>query len=81
MSGIEKIVRQMQNAPHDVRFEDAMKVCRAVFGEPRQSSGSHVVFKTPWMGDPRINLQNKGGRAKTYQVRQILLALEKLQAI
>ncbi|HEX7386944.1 MAG TPA: hypothetical protein VF285_06670 [Castellaniella sp.] len=60
---------------------DAMKVCRAAFGEPRQTSGSRVVFKTPWAGDPRINLQNKAARAKPYQVRQILAALEKLQTL
>jgi len=41
-----------------------VKVCRELFGEPRQSSGSHVVFKTPWQGDPRINLQNSKGQAK-----------------
>jgi len=35
-------------------------------------------FKTPWVGDPRINIQNDRGKAKTYQVRQVLLAIDKL---
>jgi hypothetical protein len=44
-----------------VRFADAMRVATHFFGEPRQS-GSHRVFKMPWPGDPRINLQeDKGG--------------------
>jgi hypothetical protein len=37
------------------------------------------VYKTPWIGDPRINIQNDGGRAKAYQVRQVLMAIEKLE--
>jgi len=39
---------------------------------------SHVVFKMPWMGDPRINIQNFQGKAKPYQVRQALGAIQKL---
>jgi hypothetical protein len=35
--------------------------------------------KTPWPGDPRINIQNDKGKAKAYQVRQVLLAIDKLK--
>ncbi len=35
--------------------------------------------RPPWPGDPRINIQNHKGRAKPYQVRQVLLAIEKLE--
>ena len=38
-----------------------------------------AVFKTPWPGDPRVNIQNAGGQAKAYQVRQVLLAIDKLE--
>ena len=38
-----------------------------------------LIFKTPWVGDPRINIQNDKGKAKPYQVRQVLLAIQKLQ--
>ena len=37
------------------------------------------VFKTPWVGDPRINIQNDKGKAKAYQVRQVLLAIDRLK--
>jgi len=40
---------------------------------------SHAVFKTPWAGDPRINIQEDKGKAKAYQVRQVLLAIDKLE--
>jgi hypothetical protein len=39
----------------------------------------HSVFKTPWNGDPRVNIQNKNGMAKSYQVKQVLNAIERLE--
>ena len=30
---------------------------------------SHCVYKTPWDEDPRVNIQNRKGNAKPYQVR------------
>ena len=79
MAEIARIVDRMRGSPAQVRFADLYKVCVAYFGEPRQSASSHAVFKTPWPGDPRVNIQNAKGKAKPYQVRQVLLALEKLQ--
>jgi hypothetical protein len=69
----------MKMNPKGVRFSDLKKVCEHHFGQPRQSGSSHCVFKTPWPGDPRVNIQNDKGKAKAYQVRQVLLAIEKLE--
>jgi len=33
----------------------------------------------PWQGDPRINIQDASGKAKPYQVRQVLQAIDKLE--
>jgi hypothetical protein len=74
-----KILDQIRREPSNVRFRDLMKICKRYFGEPRQTGTSHTIFKTPWPGDPRINLQNYRGKAKTYQVKQVLLAIDKLQ--
>jgi hypothetical protein len=60
----------MRRTPTNVRFADAVKVCEHYFGPPRQGGGSHMVFKTPWRGDPRVNLQKAKGKAKAYQVRR-----------
>lgn len=79
MAEIAKILDRMRNGPAQIRFADLYKVCVAYFGEPRQSASSHAVFKTPWPGDPRVNIQNDKGKAKPYQVRQVLLAVERLQ--
>lgn len=79
---IGKLLASMRVAPGGIRFSDAMKVAQHFFGEPRKS-GSHRVFRTPWPGDPRINLQEEkeGGKAKVYQVRQLVLAIDKLESM
>ncbi len=80
MASIPDIVEQMRRNPKGVRFNDLCKVCDHYFGNARQSSGSHRIYKTPWPGDPRVNIQNSKGKAKVYQVRQVLLAIDKLEA-
>lgn len=68
----------MTREPANVRFCELVSLCEAYFGKPR-ISGSHTIFKTPWFGDPRVNLQNSGGMAKVYQVRQVLNAIRKFE--
>ena len=77
MGSIEEIVEQMRENPKDVKFTDLCKVCNYYFGKPRLK-GSHCIYKTPWQGDPRINIQNDNGKCKAYQVRQVLQAIDKL---
>ena len=79
MADIEDIYAQMKRNPKGIRFNDLSKVCEHFFGEPRQSGSSHKVFKTPWQGDPRVNIQNAKGKAKPYQVRQVLQAIDRLE--
>lgn len=79
MAKIKDVLAQIRRNPIDVRFSDLCKVCDHYFGEPRQSGSSHRIYKTTWKGDPRINIQNHKGKAKAYQVKQVLLALERLE--
>jgi hypothetical protein len=67
----------LQN-PNNVSFKDLHAICRKRFGEPR-IRGSHHIFKTPWKGDPRINIQSDGKMAKPYQVRMVAKAINKLK--
>ena len=73
---LEEALTEMGN-PKNVRFDLIIKICREFFGEPRVR-GSHHIFKMPWPGDPRINLQRDGSNAKPYQVRDVRKALERL---
>jgi len=68
----------MNHNPGGIRYADH-RVCEHFSGEPRQSGSSHAVYKTPWIGDPRVNIQNDKGMAKVYQVKQVLKAVERLQ--
>lgn len=80
MVKVDKLVAAMRNAPQNVSYGDLRSVCVHFFGDPRQSGTSHAVFKTPWPGDPRVNIQkSRGGAAKPYQVRQVLKAIDKLK--
>lgn len=74
---VAKILAQMRANPSNIRYEDLAKACEHYFGPSRTSGGSHAVFKTPWPGDPRVNIQNDHGKAKPYQVRQVLAAIDK----
>jgi hypothetical protein len=79
MGDIAKILKEMKANPKGIRFAELQKVCEHYFGEPRQSGSSHCIYKTPWAGDPRVNIQNHKGKAKPYQVKQVLLAIEKYE--
>ena len=61
----------------NTRFSDLLKVATTFFGEPRVN-GSHHVFKVGRQGHP-INIQSDRGKAKEYQVKQVLEEIEKLE--
>ena len=79
MRKIGDLLSKIVQHPNNVRFSELCKICDYFFGEPRQKKSSHRIYKTPWQGDPRVNIQNNKGKAKTYQVKQVLLAIEKLE--
>lgn len=77
MDSIDEVVKQLERSPSNVRFADLCDICYHYFGEPRHKS-SHYIYKTPWPGDPRINIQEENGKGKAYQVRQVIKALKRL---
>ncbi|MFI6166750.1 toxin HicA [Nocardia sp. NPDC051052] len=81
MATVEKILAKMQESAQNVSYDDLVKVCKHYFGSWRQDGTSHIIFKMPWQGDPRVNIQQgRDGKAKLYQIKQVLAAIEKLQA-
>ncbi len=79
MATITYLIARMRENPGGVRFADLCKICEYYFGQARQTSGSHRIYKTPWIGDPRVNIQDSKGYAKAYQVKQVLKAIERLE--
>ena len=80
MAQVDEILAQMRRNPKGVRFHDLCQVCDVFFGTARQRGSSHRIYRTPWQGDPRVNIQNDKGMAKAYQVKQVLKAIERLEA-
>lgn len=80
---VETILSEMRANPAGVTFSEACKVGDHFFSEfgKARTVGSHRIYKTPWPGDPRINIQKDGPKAKRYQVVQMIEAIDKLKAI
>ena len=77
----KKVLGELQHElanPKNTRFAVALRVATTLFGSPTVK-GSHHVFKMPWAGNPRVNLQPQGKKAKDYQVEQLLEAIERLE--
>ncbi len=79
MASIDDILASLRASPANANFNEVKRLATHYFGEPRVSS-SHHIWKTPWPGDPRVNLQEQAGQAKPYQVKQLLAAIEALEA-
>lgn len=79
MAKVDAILEQIKCNPQDVRFADLCRICDFYFGQARQSGSSHRIYRMPWLGDPRVNIQNSKGKAKAYQVKQVLMAIERLE--
>jgi len=77
--GSDDIIKQLGRNPSNVKFTDLCRICDYYFGEARQKGTSHRVYKTPWQGDPRVNIQEKNGKGKAYQVRQVIKAIRRLE--
>ena len=82
MGRLDDLLDEMRHSPRSVRYADACKAADAFFGQPRQRGTSHRIWKMPWPGDPRVNLQEgPGGKAKAYQIEQLLQAIDRLRAM
>ena len=66
---------------NNISYRDLVSLCEERFGESRQK-GSHVIFKTGLSSDPLITLQSdSNGKAKPYQVRQVLKAIDAIEGV
>jgi len=71
-----KLLQRALDNPCGLRFAEAIKLAEAFGFRHDRTSGSHHIFKRA--GIPELlNLQNVGGMAKPYQVRQLLKLVER----
>jgi len=74
-ASIPEIIVKMRRNPAGIRFKERCKVCDHYFGKARQGGTSHRIYEVPVAGLPPVNIQSDRGKAKGYQVRQVLKAI------
>lgn len=85
MSNCAKLLAKAKGSPSNLRFNEVCKLAECygwVFC--RQEGTSHAVYMHPALGNSPgafMNFQERDGKAKAYQVRQLLNAIEYLAEI
>ncbi len=72
MSKRAKLLVAIRKNPTGVRFDGLVKLILALGFKLERQVGSHAIYTHPRSAVPIINVQNMRGRAKPYQVRQVL---------
>ncbi len=74
----EKLLEKVLRNPHDVRFDELDKLLSDFGFELKRIEGSHHIYKhvkVPYL----INIQNRHGKVKFYQVKQFINIMNKYQ--
>jgi len=79
MKHLKEILTAARKNPANIKYSDLCRLCDHYFGTSRQRGTSHRIYKMPWQGDPRLNIQEKGNKAKPYQVKQVIAAINRLE--
>lgn len=83
MTKRRKLFEAIRNNPKDVRFDDLVKLLESVGFVRDRQGGSHLIYGHSNPRIPIVNVQEgKAGKAKPYQVAQVLALIEqyKLEA-
>lgn len=72
------LVRLARGGVENVSFSDFQRLVESYGFALRRTSGSHYIYRNPEI--PKIvNIQEVGGQAKPYQVRQFLRLIERYE--
>ena len=72
-----KLLAQALRNPQGLRFAEACQLAEAFGFRHTRTKGSHAIFSRPGVREI-VSLQNANGKAKAYQVRQMLKLMEEL---
>lgn len=72
----QKILAKAIASPSNLRFGDMQRLAEAFGFRLLRVSGSHHIYGRAVLAE-QINLQDVGGQAKPYQVRQFLKVVER----
>jgi predicted RNA binding protein YcfA (HicA-like mRNA interferase family) len=72
----QKLLQKALSSPKNIRFNEIVTLAEAFGFHLSRVKGSHHIFVHPQVREV-VNLQNVGGKAKPYQVRQFLRLVER----
>ena len=75
-----KLLHKALNSPQNLRFQEFCTLTAAFGYKLDRVRGSHHIFVHPQAERP-LNLQDSGGKAKPYQVKQFLRDVEEFHLI
>lgn len=70
------LLEELKANPKKVRFARVCQIAEEFGFETRKGTGSHRVYYRDGVREI-LNFQNEGGRAKAYQVKQLIKVIEK----
>lgn len=71
-----KLLEKALASPNNLRFAEMQSLVQSFGFDLLRVSGSHHIYGRPGVGEV-VNLQNVGGKAKPYQIRQFLRLVER----
>lgn len=75
MTQKQKLLRKLLNGSNNIAFNDMVTIVEAFGFQLSRVSGSHHIFENVSIAE-QLNLQNKKGKAKPYQIKQFLQLVE-----
>jgi predicted RNA binding protein YcfA (HicA-like mRNA interferase family) len=76
MTRKQKLIQKLLSGSKNIRFSEAQTAIEAFGFRFARVSGSHYIYTHPDLPE-LINLQNVGGKAKPYQIKQFLEIVER----
>jgi predicted RNA binding protein YcfA (HicA-like mRNA interferase family) len=76
MKDKKKLLQKIISGSRNVRFREAVRLAEAFGFRLDRISGSHHIFVHPEIPE-LLNLQNVAGKAKPYQMKQLIKIVEK----
>ncbi len=76
----EEIYRKLKRNPANIRFEELCKVAELFGFKFKGGRGSHRIFVRDGIKD-MLNFQDVKGKAKPYQVKQLIKVIEKYKLL
>ena len=75
MTQKQKLLRKLLAGSNNIAFNDMLAIVEAFGFSLSRVNGSHHIFENTAIGE-QLNLQNKKGKAKPYQIKQFLQLVE-----